>query len=280
VRGKVESIVESWYERCEDDDVLREDDDLLNAPELIEALASALERPQPISAGPDDVVRSFAGAFAEFSPPVTIAARQLLHLETVLLERVDEHFSGEDAVELHARSHVLTTWLVTHAAAVRLRTISLEALRYPLRGLFSKIAFHRDLQAELERISSEGGECTVVAIDLDQFKRINDTRGHDHGDEVLKSFAAGLAESVGDGTAYHLSGDEFALILRSGAIASIAQRAEGRASVRCSYGVTAVTRENASVEPDEIHARADQALLHAKQAKKSWWRRVLLLICG
>jgi diguanylate cyclase (GGDEF)-like protein len=72
----------------------------------------------------------------------------------------------------------------------------------------------RFLCAELARLKRYGGDLAVAFIDLDQFKRVNDTFGHDYGDALLQYLADGLRKmSRQSDLATRLAGDEFILIL-------------------------------------------------------------------
>lgn len=76
-------------------------------------------------------------------------------------------------------------------------------------------AFERDRQLVDERFA-------LVLIDIDNFKKINDTRGHLYGDIVLKRLAAMLCEYVQpDGKVYRLAGDEFVLIIPKRKVKSV-----------------------------------------------------------
>lgn len=82
----------------------------------------------------------------------------------------------------------------------------------PLTGLPNRRRFEDDLAREVRR--AEGTPLSVAFADVDAFKEINDTHGHEAGDEVLRSIAHGLRIALrrGDG-AYRIGGDEFAIIL-------------------------------------------------------------------
>ena len=69
----------------------------------------------------------------------------------------------------------------------------------------------RALTEALERLGG-GGHYTVAMIDVDHFKRFNDTYGHDVGDQVLRMVAAKLAQVTGGGRAYRYGGEEFAVL--------------------------------------------------------------------
>ena len=79
------------------------------------------------------------------------------------------------------------------------------AFRDPLTGLPGRRALE-------ERLRSLVGRYTIAMIDVDHFKKFNDTHGHDIGDQVLKLVGARLAEMGGGGTAYRYGGEEFSVL--------------------------------------------------------------------
>ena len=84
----------------------------------------------------------------------------------------------------------------------------------PLTGLVNHRGFHEALAAELARAQRDGTQLSLVNVDLDDFKTINDTHGHPYGDEVLRGIGTQLRGSVRQGdTAARVGGEEFALIL-------------------------------------------------------------------
>ncbi|WP_055047647.1 putative bifunctional diguanylate cyclase/phosphodiesterase [Devosia sp. A16] len=91
-----------------------------------------------------------------------------------------------------------------------------------LTGLPNRAQFERDL-AELAARGAEGMPATLVLIDLDRFKHINDTLGHVAGDDLLRQLANRLFQLVGPaGTLARVGGDEFAILL-SGPAAGAAE---------------------------------------------------------
>jgi diguanylate cyclase (GGDEF)-like protein len=266
--------------RCGSDETLSDADAFPPTEDVVQILAGGLDRPQPVDAGPDEVVPRVATLFADVDSLVTVLARQLLHLRDAIADTFPA-LPGDERVEAQDRLDTITTWLVAHISVTRIRAISLEALRYPLTGLWSKVRFRQDLTAEVARIGQGGGPVHVVALDLDGFKRINDTLGHEGGDSVLRTFAASLSENAAStGTAYHLSGDEFALIVRTEDPERIISEAAASASVSSSYGVLTLAPAHAGWSPEAVHDEADQRLRLAKEAKKGWWRRLRLTLCG
>ncbi|MBL8346591.1 MAG: diguanylate cyclase [Rubrivivax sp.] len=100
-----------------------------------------------------------------------------------------------------------------------------QAMHDPLTGLLNR-------RALLERYGHETREAGVrlalVVLDLDHFKRINDTHGHPAGDAVLRDFAAALRSGLRAGDAlFRLGGEEFALLLPGASAAQAAARVEG-----------------------------------------------------
>jgi len=83
----------------------------------------------------------------------------------------------------------------------------------PLTGLPNSRSFREALERELARGQRENGAIGISYIDLDNFKRINDSLGHDAGDDVLRRVGEALRRSVrAEDVAARLGGDEFAII--------------------------------------------------------------------
>jgi len=84
----------------------------------------------------------------------------------------------------------------------------------PLTGLANRRAAQQRLLAEAARSGRHGHPLTIVAFDLNDFKKINDQYGHGAGDEVLRVFAAALARAIRlSDVAVRMGGDEFLLLL-------------------------------------------------------------------
>ncbi|OYX87224.1 MAG: hypothetical protein B7Y84_12305 [Azorhizobium sp. 32-67-21] len=83
-----------------------------------------------------------------------------------------------------------------------------------LTGLANRSTFDRKLADALDRFQVDGQPVALLCLDVDRFKRINDTYGHQAGDALLRTVADRLRAAIGDAeTAARLGGDEFALIL-------------------------------------------------------------------
>ncbi len=147
------------------------------------------------------------------------------------------------------------------------------ASRDALTGLLNHREFHEAVARELEGCRRHGGSVAVVLLDLDDFKRVNDTSGHAVGDRVLLEAADGLRLGCrASDHAFRIGGDEFALILpRSTARTAIpvAERAaasmEGAdRTVGVSYGISEWPADGPS--KDSLLVRADERLYAMKRS--------------
>jgi diguanylate cyclase (GGDEF)-like protein len=99
-------------------------------------------------------------------------------------------------------------WLATAGLVLVVAVIEASYMMAYRDGL-TELPGRRALNEALPRLS---GQFTVAMVDVDHFKRFNDTYGHDAGDHVLRLVASRLAHAPGGGTAYRYGGEEFALI--------------------------------------------------------------------
>ena len=92
-----------------------------------------------------------------------------------------------------------------------------QAMRDPLTGLYNRRHFNEFLSRRVAEATRTGRPFGLLMIDLDHFKSINDTFGHDAGDEVLRSTAQLLQQSArADEAVFRLGGEEFVLALNDG----------------------------------------------------------------
>jgi len=83
-----------------------------------------------------------------------------------------------------------------------------------LTGTANRRLFEDRCKQAMARCQRYGHSCALITLDIDHFKRINDTLGHDAGDELLKEMAQRLHEAIrGEDTIARLGGDEFAVLL-------------------------------------------------------------------
>ncbi len=102
-----------------------------------------------------------------------------------------------------------------------------QSIRDPLTGLFNRRYLDETLEREMARALRHGSPLSVLAIDIDHFKRFNDTHGHDAGDAVLVSVASELQQWLrASDIACRVGGEEFLLVLPDAPLDVAAARAE------------------------------------------------------
>ena len=89
-----------------------------------------------------------------------------------------------------------------------------QALHDGLTGLPNRLHFTIVVEDALRRMREDSARVAVLLIDLDRFKEVNDTLGHQRGDMLLQELALRLSEAVGDDHMARLGGDEFGIVLR------------------------------------------------------------------
>ena len=122
--------------------------------------------------------------------------------------------AGFTAVDFElARSFADAAALALDNAHVRAR-LEREAQTDSLTGLFNHRYFHERLRAELTRASRRRDSVSVLMLDIDDFKRVNDVHGHSTGDQVLCELADLLRRTVrGSDVVCRLGGEEFGVIM-------------------------------------------------------------------
>ncbi|NMO55281.1 GGDEF domain-containing protein [Actinoplanes sp. TBRC 11911] len=145
----------------------------------------------------------------------------------------------------------------------------------PLTGLPNARAFEEAATAEIARMRAEGTVLTAAYVDVDDFKRVNDTKGHAGGDELLI-----LAGSTMTGTlrstdvVARLGGDEFAVLMPGSGVADARQRLHALHAALTSatgvgYSVGAVTFTLPPESSQSLLARADKLMYEVKQQGKN-----------
>jgi len=146
------------------------------------------------------------------------------------------------------------------------------AHRDPLTGLANHRRFQEALGDELEAARREGRPLAVVLIDIDDFKLLNDSRGHPVGDETLGAAAGSLrAAMLGLGQVARVGGDEFGIVLPGvGPTQALALAEAARAAVEGAGTVRSPLRCSAGTACFPDDARTSGALLQLASGALAW----------
>ena len=173
---------------------------------------------------------------------------------------------------------LMINWLLTHL--IDASVVQHQAATHDfLTGLYNRRAGMTLTEVELSRATRKPGSLSILMLDIDHFKRVNDTYGHDGGDQVLKFFAKLLTQTVRqEDVVARLGGEEFLIVLPNTELTGAQQMANrliqalrsstldyagNRVGVTCSIGVSAWHGPGDSVQT--LLIRADLLLYQAKQ---------------
>lgn len=210
------------------------------------------DRPRSATVRATQPVRALALDKADFREIILESPRLALSLLQAMSQRIrsaDEHISG----------------------------LSDKVLRDPLTGLLNRRAFHERLAEEAERARRYGEQFSLIILDLDRFKSVNDTFGHDVGDIVLVWIGRMLADHtrLAD-TPFRIGGEEFAIIAPETGLSvayTVSQRlldtlTEAKppvdVQIRVSVSAGFAVCPDHGYQPETLYKTADQALLRAK----------------
>jgi diguanylate cyclase (GGDEF)-like protein/putative nucleotidyltransferase with HDIG domain len=197
----------------------------------------------------------------------------------LVLARAGGEFSQEERNLLGGMTQVLALSLRTiRGLEAERKRLERVALTDNLTELRNHRAFQEDLDRELGRQARDPFPLSLVMLDLDGLKQVNDSLGHQAGDDRLMAVADCLADTLREGgaAAYRLGGDEFAAILAGekawGALRFV-QRLQQNLATEPRYMGTTVTAGIADAScpttKDTLIAQADLALIEAKRSRRS-----------
>ena len=216
--------------------------------------------------------------------------------------------AGEQSTYLMEKRYVdvvgQVVWVAVHATLVRaadgspqhflgqIQDVS-ERVRYeaqlqhmadhdPLTGLLNRRSFERELNQHIVQVQRYGPEGAALVLDIDRFKHINDTLGHNVGDELIVKVAQTLRTRLRDSDVLaRLGGDEFAILLPRGGAAEAARVAESvlgavraqsvltaagrRRPITASIGI-ALFSDTERLSAEDVLVNADLAMYDAKEA--------------
>jgi diguanylate cyclase (GGDEF)-like protein len=199
-------------------------------------------------------------------------------------ERLDNRpFTRADAAMLRALSAPAALAFEREAIRRQAAAFARAATIDPVSGLYNRRHFHARLQEELQRAKRRDSSVALLMIDLDDFKRVNDTYGHPAGDATIRAAATIIRRSVRPfDICTRYGGEEFAVVMPDGTTSvaeTVAERIRSRIGawrpaghgmaslhITASIGFALGHRTTSS---NEFLARADRALYAAKNAGKN-----------
>ena len=194
-------------------------------------------------------------------------------------------WDNEDRLLLGAAAN-LVRFVLEHEAIQR--EMARQARTDSLTGLLNRRAFMEEIERCAERLDREEMPGTLMFVDLDNFKVVNDEQGHEMGDQVLMHLAMLLRNVVRPtDLVARLGGDEFAVWLNGADHMTAAERAEqlrlevpremaeltGNAELRLGVSIGIATRSPGRHERiDNLLRRADMAMYEVKHQGRGHWR--------
>ena len=265
--SEASEVAADWRELCRWDPELPPDIEPPAVEPVIQAVAAALDRPQPLGWGADEEVAEAVDDFADRAGPAAI--EELVCLREAVTRRLRGRVPPAEAPETWARLQMTIDRAISCAARRAFSQLERAACVDALTGVLNRRSFHRDVTRELGRIGRHGGGFSLVMIDVDGLKAVNDTLGHTVGDARLQALGTALRNCIRrEDTAYRVGGDEFAVLLpgasREQALRVMARVAEAARPTSISWGVATCPSDGTAAE--ELVAAAD-ARLYRRRAR-------------
>jgi diguanylate cyclase (GGDEF)-like protein len=244
-------VAAEWRELCRWDPELAPDTVPPAVEPVIAAVAGALNRPQPLGWGADEDVAEAVDTFTDRAGPAAI--EELVCLREALSRRLRGRVPPVEAAETWARLQMTIDRAMACAARRAFSQLERAACFDALTGVMNRRSFEADARRELGRVARHGARFSLVMLDLDGLKTVNDTLGHNAGDARLQALGTALRTTTRrEDTAYRLGGDEFAVLL-PGASPDQAKRVmvrvcQAAVPARFTYGVADCPSDGATIE--------------------------------
>lgn len=235
----------------------------VGAPETLVAFLAATHAHTPLLYVIDSAPL-FLGIFAAFAG---VRQGKLVTLNASLEQQVaDKTVLLRDALQRAEKTNVMISHMADHD---------------PLTGLFNRRRMHKELAAAVSYTRRYGGAFALVFIDLNRFKAVNDTHGHEAGDRLLSGFAALLEQTARDtDTVGRWGGDEFVVLLPQSTRPGARQFAErlqdclarhsidvGPANIAASASIGIAVHPDDGHDAEALLAHADQEMYRIKRER-------------
>jgi diguanylate cyclase (GGDEF)-like protein len=262
-----------------------------DVPTFIVELSRELADPQPARLRQGGQLAALVRDHAREREALGFAPREIV-TEFLILRRVLWRFvsaraaqlTGEEVLEAERRLNDSLDRLVAECVVAYFDRATAEladqARRDPLTGVLNHAAFSQAVDEELERARRYERGLSLVYVDVDDFKHVNDTYGHPEGDRVLRRIASLLTESMrGSDVAGRLGGDEFGVCLIESDVETGGrflarlndlideERAGGRLPESCTISAGHARFPDEAVSADALFRLADSRLYDAKRER-------------
>ncbi|GIU52200.1 MULTISPECIES: diguanylate cyclase DgcS [Shewanella] len=167
------------------------------------------------------------------------------------------------------------------ANAIKFEKMSNQAMFDALTGLGNRYYYRQSIKSALARANRKQGDISLLVLDLDNFKSLNDKHGHKLGDTILSEFAELVNEAIRNtDQAFRIGGDEFIIIAQGNELemtplcqriiaAMVEHPLMSAFNVQCSLGVADSKETQAQ---DKLYERADAALYAAKASGRNCFK--------
>lgn len=191
-----------------------------------------------------------------------------LVLDTYIYSLMDETRYSKEKLESYTNS-------LEEVIAERTKLLQDQATHDGLTELLNQRAFYKELNSELLRGQRRNYSTVIVYFDLDGFKKLNDTQGHNRGDEVLTAVAESMKSALrGSEITARYGGDEFCIILPDSTIkdaelackrlCEVIKKSTEGTGITCSMGIAISSPEN-NYDANSLVKKADKAMYEAKK---------------
>lgn len=267
--SEADEVAADWAELCRWDPMSPPDTEPPVARSVVLAVAASLNRPQPLGWGPDPEVEAVINVFAGSVGSLEVAVAQLVCLREAVRRRVRDRIPPDETHDTTARLDMVIDRAIQVSVRRSADRLERQAFIDPLTGLLNRRALERDLRAEMGRAARYGRRFSLMVLDMDGLKAINDEHGHAAGDSRLRALAGALADGLrlGD-NAYRLGGDEFVVLLPETGEArasTVADRILAAGAPPFSWGTA--TYPNDGNELGALLDLADRRLYDARRAR-------------